>query len=130
MYLPTCVWQPQLLDLSQISSRPTQPFSHVLKAWEGLGGAIPLGTVGCRVQVIHVLMKALNISTGFSSSVAISLTPCSMRMSLCKIWKSIIKHDITTLQQECNALGVKGELFGHLIVFCSYTFPYLDHLEN
>ena len=30
-------------------------------------------------------------------------------MSLCKIWKSIIQHDIATLSQECNALGVKGE---------------------
>lgn len=30
------------------------------------------------------------------------------RLSLCTIWKSIILHDIPTLERECTKLGVKG----------------------
>ncbi len=32
-----------------------------------------------------------------------------MRMSLCKMWKSIVKNDMKVIQSEAQKLGVEGE---------------------
>ena len=48
---------------------------------------------------------------------------CSTRRSLCKLWKSIIMHDVDTLRAECARHGVDSEL-----VLCLHYYSHIKKL--